>query len=642
MYLSHGMSAALHLPRSWELLLLGLFGTALEVDAQYENCESGYWQTVQQTLASHIEPSLEVIVQLVAAETALEDPVEGAGCEVGRLVLSTWQLVYSEAEERAEYLNQRFGAGFYNLNWRPQQDWRIFLPLLRLREQLARDAPGMYESSHCDELRGEEEGQRAAEKAFNAAVGSEMMRGTIATLASLGTPAAQFLLEADRRSMCPLAIGVAFWTMAAGAMLPAVMKSKEAPTSGGSDIVEGLWSMFQKGAEAAKAWRKRPSSFSDLLTSSWPLLDLGLLFENFVHDEAKSGNHHIARPLVEKWGSSRDPLEPHCPQPDRKALAEQLKDQRIEAVVVFGRREKVEILHRYLLRNARSNGGVLDRVMWVVFWATTDDLNYLNEIVAENSPYYSIPPVTGRRLAKFYSVCTEPETIYIKIDDDVVYISDSTIPEMVLERQRDRCAFVSANVVNHAILSSLHQDIGALRNFFPQEQAGGDELPDPNKKKLPWIRDDAAPPLSAVTRHAQSDCVWKLWECAAWMHESLLSRLEDGTECAYDFGWYDFHAHGHGSYRGDRFIPLPYSRWSINMIAFRASDLTEADFDDLAEDDESELSYMVPHRMNRRACAVGRALIAHFTYSRQEDRGGVEGHTNLLERYLNLSRTLDI
>ena len=171
-----------------------------------------------------------------------------------------------------------------------------------------------------------------------------------------------------------------------------------------------------------------------------------------------------------------------------------------------------------------------------------------------------------------------------------VYLSDAAIPELARERLRGRCGMVSANVVNHAILSAVHQDIGAIRSFFPPPDEG-----------FRWIRDDSELPLSAIIKRAQSQCVWEWWQCGAWMHESLLSRLADGTECAYDFGWHDFHAHGHGIYNGDRFKPLAYTRWSINMFAFKLEDLQEAEQKALAEDDESELGVMAHQRMNKRA-----------------------------------------
>lgn len=378
--------------------------------------------------------------------------------------------------------------------------------------------------------------------------------------------------------------------------------------------------MLQAGEEAVKSTLQTEEGFLQLLTTAWPVWDLLATLEAAITPEDSSPT----------WAPPRDPREPECKVFHRKALTVGLENQRVEAIVVFGRKDRAKILHRYLQRNMRRNGGVLDRVMFVVFAAMEEDLLWLNQLVQTFASDYDIPAVTGRRLAKIYSVCTDPDTVYIKIDDDMVYMSDETIPEIVRERVRGRCALVSANVINHAILSAVHQDIGAIRHYFPVPE---EELP-PGSRPI-WIRSDDSLALSVIEKKAQSECVWRMWQCAAWMHESFLSRVMDGTWCAYDFGWHDFHAHGHGAMRGEKFVPLPYTRWSINMIAFKMEDLAEAREADLAEDDESELAVMVHHRMNRRACAVGRALTAHFSYSLQED--SLLENTDLLARYDLLS-----
>lgn len=72
--------------------------------------------------------------------------------------------------------------------------------------------------------------------------------------------------------------------------------------------------------------------------------------------------------------------------------------------------------------------------------------------------------------------------------------------------------------------------------------------------------------------------------------------MADGTACAYDFGWHDFHASGFGHFEGERFLPLPHTRWSINMIAFKMEDVVDAQQESLAEDDEKELSVVHPAR----------------------------------------------
>lgn len=105
---------------------------------------------------------------------------------------------------------------------------------------------------------------------------------------------------------------------------------------------------------------------------------------------------------------------------------------------------------------------------------------------------------------------------------------------------------------------------------------------------------------------------------------------------------YNFHLYGFGNYRteGDaEIVPHTTSRWSINMFAFRAADLDSVNDDKLGEDDESQLSYVQPHRLNKASCAVGKALAVHFSYSKQEE--GLLANTDLLAQYANLTRDFE-
>lgn len=615
------------------IILMPVVSNAVDNALQVtENCDSKYWHHVAATLAK-VGPTLsnmkrQDIIGLMKEEQELKSPADSAGCEIGRLSVSALQLTVLESAERSMHLKHRFGVGFYRFAWQLYAPWPLFQALARLRWYVHKDPAGHYPQNECD-VRGN--GNAAADKAA-----SELLHGLSVIKTGIDEPvtqaanAALFLAHVDQELACPLAVAAAYLTIAIS-LLP----------SHGATHSE-VQHLVQLGMESSRRWKPRKIPFLDMLTTSWPVWDLMAKIE---HTTMMSEVAHVTHNPPQ--AHSDDPREPRCLRTDRAALADSLNSTRIEAIVVFGRRDRVEILHPYLWKNLRVNGGVLDRVIFVVLWAMQDDLDFLDQLIKTNAPHYVMPPVTGRRLAKIYSVCKDPETVYLKIDDDIVYIHDSTIPELVKERLRGRCSFVSANVVNHAILSAIHQDIGAIRNFFPTEEDDLGTGSDSDDETLgnssltrrhqvaPWVRDDSSLPITHISKQAQSNCVWRLWQCAAWMHESFLSRVSDGTECAYDFGWHDFHSHGYGAFRGDRLVPLPYSRWSINFIAFMAQDLVPAVQDELAEDDESELSYTVPQRLGRRSCAIGRALVAHFSYSKQED--GLLQNTDLLERYRQLS-----
>lgn len=49
----------------------------------------------------------------------------------------------------------------------------------------------------------------------------------------------------------------------------------------------------------------------------------------------------------------------------------------------------------------------------------------------------------------------EPDTYYIKLDDDIMFIRDGAMEAMLAEKLRNRFLFVSANVINHSLLTHV-------------------------------------------------------------------------------------------------------------------------------------------------------------------------------------------
>ena len=122
-----------------------------------------------------------------------------------------------------------------------------------------------------------------------------------------------------------------------------------------------------------------------------------------------------------------------------------------------------------------------------------------------------------------YSIATDPYTIYIKIDDDVVFFTKIALEEMVKEKLRGECGLVSANVVNHSILSAVHNELGAVVEDFGPTIESKDEKTGETIFYAPQIE-----------KHAQSTCVWKRWECAEWVHKSFFKRyFERNLEAFY-------------------------------------------------------------------------------------------------------------
>mmetsp|Transcript_125456 Transcript_125456/g.401793 ORF Transcript_125456/g.401793 Transcript_125456/m.401793 type:complete len:294 (+) Transcript_125456:149-1030(+) len=246
------------------------------------------------------------------------------------------------------------------------------------------------------------------------------------------------------------------------------------------------------------------------------------------------------------------------------------------------------------------------------------------------------------RMAKLYTGLNESGTVYIKTDDDIVYIHRHAVAELVREKLRGRCLFVSANVVNHAIMSAVHQERGAHRAFEPAP-----EFEEDPSSRAPWVRIGDVNFDSSYTfeKHPMSSCILKRWDCAAIAHESFLDRQKEGTLCVFDFGWLDFNRAG---FREHQYVHLsPWAdltweargaRWSINFFAFTAEDMRGVDWSRVygPGDDEEEFGGGHGERRGGHACALGRSLVVHFSYNTQDER--LLSFTDLLGRYAALSR----
>lgn len=342
-------------------------------------------------------------------------------------------------------------------------------------------------------------------------------------------------------------------------------------------------------------------------------------------------------------GPPGDPLNPKCPLPYVDDYAD-LAHVRVEVVVFSGRGSRLRILLPYLRRDFRSHGGVIDRFIFALIRPDDSALELIDRMRSFYGAAVEVRDYTELswdqphdRVPQLYQLLNESGVVYVKIDDDIVYLEQHAIAELVREKLRHRCLFVSANIVNHAILSAVHQERGAHRAFEP---ASGFDVE--SSSRAPWVHagDVNFSPSYIFERHPMSSCVLKRWDCAVVVHESFLDRLREGSLCVYDFGWLDFnragfreHSYIHLSPWAGRTWSSTGARWSINLFVFRADDLDGVDWTRVygPGDDEEEFGGGHGERSGGHACALGRSLAVHFSYNTQDER--LLRHTNLLERY---------
>ncbi|CCG83804.1 protein of unknown function [Taphrina deformans PYCC 5710] len=332
-----------------------------------------------------------------------------------------------------------------------------------------------------------------------------------------------------------------------------------------------------------------------------------------------------------------------------------LGDTKVVARVFYGRRAMVEILEVYLRRNLIANGGILTSIefAWQEGSTQPEDVEYLEHLVAVEPDYISVKGTTqGGYSARYDKI--EDGLIYIKIDDDMVYLDDHTVPSMTLALlENPDYKVVSANVVRHPILTHVHARKGALYPFeFVQDdgvqntadwrtsvQPAGNssaksedyhatQIPVQRYSYLP-IRDRNSltdTPLAHV-EYGAMDCSWASPYCSVHCHMSFFRSKEEGTLGRYDFGTWDMHL-------------MFEHRYSVNLIAWRGRYVFEGLHENEAvipADDEHWIAVEQVRRTGNHHVAIGDALTSHLAYGQPQGYAWPD-YDIIIQKYKSLAK----
>jgi len=271
----------------------------------------------------------------------------------------------------------------------------------------------------------------------------------------------------------------------------------------------------------------------------------------------------------------------------------------------YGRRRTYSLLIQYLRRDVER--GLIDEV-----WAfmNTDpvgqegDVAYAHEL-AERFPWFhlkhrpegvdlgNLPKQRYTGLA--YREMTDPNTVYVRFDDDVVYVHEAAIENLVRARlQMPAPTAVFPVIFNNAIASHFLQACGKV----PTE----------------W---------GVVNAYCMDPMGWANGPFAVKLHELLLDHIEAGTvEDLYLYQ--DF--------------PLqPGTQFSVSCFASLGSmyaDLPDGPGVLVPDEEESWHTIHRPLATGAPNIIRGDAIVSHFSFFPQHP---FLNNTNLLDRYRELA-----
>ena len=275
---------------------------------------------------------------------------------------------------------------------------------------------------------------------------------------------------------------------------------------------------------------------------------------------------------------------------------------KVHACVFTGRWMYLRILLPYLYRELRQNGGVVDRVIFVMLGYTEEAQTKLkNFVTAANSILKdeafqflylkedpSPPHVPGSLdlypfYSKFYYVVLQrllqdPSDVYFKMDDDIVYVHPNYFGNMINNKNTSECFLHYGNIVSNWRCNWLHQKIGVYDNEV-------------NPKGLKFDFDPAAP------------CGWKGPECAEMTLRTFIHHYHKKQLDRYLFRGRDQTTKG--------------QRFSVNTFIL---DADIVDFQRMMEtgpikDDEVWWSIHYSEKAPQTNCIVGEGLVVHFSYA---------------------------
>jgi len=280
---------------------------------------------------------------------------------------------------------------------------------------------------------------------------------------------------------------------------------------------------------------------------------------------------------------------------------------RIVAVTPAGRRSYMEILRKYIYKNKH----ILDR--WDIWMNTNNeaDIQYLHSLKFEDPDFINI--IESRfsyntwghpnlNISPFWDSATEEDVIYIRFDDDIVYIADNTIESLVEFRiKNENYLFVYPFIINNVHHSRNLQERGLLSHRH------------------------------GTVRHENDLFGQNIYDPVGLMNSNFAYEVHD-----------TFFKHFYSNTVDELMTPNPIvwqygSQISINCICWFGSfmkTITPLCGGQWPVDEENFLTTQLPGQLQMPLVTIPNTLVCHYMFRPQRDHGEIN---EILQKYKSIA-----
>ena len=286
-----------------------------------------------------------------------------------------------------------------------------------------------------------------------------------------------------------------------------------------------------------------------------------------------------------------------------------IEGKRVVVWTPYGRERTVSLLAEYMKRDHAR--GIVDE--WWLCENTdpeqSSDIVYMYKLALGNSFISRMerPADCPRLFPKqrntgyFYRYMTDPDTVYVRLDDDIVYVHEDAIERMVRHRLEAQVGVATFPVMwNNAIITYFLQNAGIV----PRE----------------W---------GEAKMYCMDPIGWADGQFAVKLHHLLLDALESGDphEIEKLFLYHD--------------MQLPVGM-QFSVSAFASLGSMYAGLDEpgvlMPSEEESWHTIHEPQRIGQPNVVHGNALVAHYTFFPQK---GIVEASDVLDRYRALAQKVN-